>query len=219
MRDTVKNIDAAIFDLDGTLFDSVEMWHEIDEVFLRRRGLSPTTEYRRAIVALGFTATAYFTVDYYKLKDTPEQLMDEWSEMARERYAHTVPLLAGAREYIGECENAGIKISAVTSLCAEFANSCLKNNGIDDKFAHVFTADDTGFAKTSPDIYLHAARVLGVKPEKCVVYDDAAAAIAAAKRAGMTTVAMLGPLFDAEAFGGNADYIAENLFGAPRLKK
>ncbi len=91
MRDTVKNIDAAIFDLDGTLFDSVEMWHEIDEVFLRRRGLSPTTEYRRAIVALGFTATAYFTVDYYKLKDTPEQLMDEWSEMARERYAHTVP--------------------------------------------------------------------------------------------------------------------------------
>lgn len=219
MDKEITNVQAAIFDLDGTLFDSVNMWHEIDEVFLRRRGCEPTTEYKKAIVALGFTATAYFTVDYYKLSDTPEQLMDEWASLARDAYANTVPLLPGAREYLEACEREGIMIAAVTSLCAEFAHSCLSNNGIADKFEKVFTADETGLAKTSPDIYLHAAKVLGVEPTGCVVYDDAVAAIAAAHGAGMTTVALPGPLFDGHAFDGVADYIADSLKHAPLLKR
>lgn len=219
MSKTIESVQAAIFDLDGTLFDSVNMWHEIDDVFLRRRGCEPTIEYKKAIVALGFTATAYFTVDYYKLSDTPQQLMDEWSSMARDAYAHTVPLLPGAREYLEQVESAGIKIAAVTSLCAEFAHSCLRNNGIAEKLEKVFTADETGLAKTSPDIYLHAANVLGVDPKRCVVYDDAVAAIAAAHCAGMTTVALPGPLFDSHAFDGVADYISDDWAHAPAIKK
>ena len=210
---------AAIFDLDGTLFDSVDMWHEIDEIFLRKRGLEPTTEYKRGIVALGFTATAYYTIDHYKLDDTPEQLMNEWAELARDAYAHTVGLLSGAREYLNDCARSGLKIAAVTSLCAEFALSCLKNNGISDLFSHVFTADDVGMSKNSPDIYLYAAKVLGVSPERCIVYDDAAAAIAAAGAAGMTTVAVKGILFGDDDFKAHADYIVPSLDKAPRLVK
>lgn len=216
MRDVLHK-QAAIFDLDGTLFDSVGMWHEIDEIFLRRRGLEPTVEYKRGIVALGFTATAYYTIDHYKLDDTPEQLMDEWAELARDAYAHTVGLLSGAREYLNECARAGVKIAAVTSLCAEFALSCLKNNGIYELFSHVFTADGVGIPKNSPDIFLHAAKALGALPENCIVYDDAAAAVKAAKTAGMTTVAVRGVLFGDDDFKDHADYIVPSLDKAPKL--
>lgn len=219
-RDILRNIQAAVFDLDGTLFDSVSMWHEIDEIFLRKRGLEPTDEYKKNIVALGFTATAYYTIEYYKLNDTPEQLMDEWSDLARDAYAHTVGLLPGAREYLNECEKSGIKIAAVTSLCKEFACSGLHNNGIADKFSHVFTADEVGLAKTSPDIFLYAAKTLGVKPENCIAFDDAVAAIASAKKAGMKTAGITGPLFTATDFGScGADYIIASLETAPRLEK
>lgn len=213
----LNEIKAAIFDLDGTLFDSVGMWHEIDEIFLRRRGLVPTEEYKRSIVALGFTATAHFTIDYYKLSDTPEQLMAEWDALARDAYAHTITLLPFAREYLSSVMASGVKIAAVTSVCAEFALSCLKNNGIYDMFSHVFTADEVGLAKTSPDIFLHAAKALGVPPENCIVYDDAAAAVRAAKRAGMTTVGITGVLFNGDDFKDCADYIVSSLKDAPKL--
>ena len=217
MRGAIENVRAAIFDLDGTLFDSVNMWHEIDEIFLRKRGLEPTEEYKRNIVALGFTATAYYTIEYYKLGDTPQTLMDEWAELARDAYAHTVKLLPGAREYLDECAAAGIKIAAVTSLCAEYALSCLNNNRIIDKFIHIFTADEVGFSKQSPEIFLHATKALAVAPENCVVFDDAVKAIESAKKAGMTTVALPGALFKAEDFSPYADHTVYTLADAPRL--
>lgn len=216
-RERITNIRAALFDLDGTLFDSVGMWHEIDEIFLRKRGLAPTAEYKKNIVALGFTATAYYTIEYYGLRDTPEQLMDEWSLLARDAYAHTVGLLRGAKEYLDECEKNGLKLAAVTSLCKEFACSGLKNNGIADKFSHVFTADEVGLAKTSPDIFLHAAKTLGVPPASCIVFDDASAAIASAKKAGMKSVGITGPMFSAADFMPYADYIIPSLEQAPIL--
>lgn len=219
MRGALKNIRAAIFDLDGTLFDSVGLWHEIDDIFLAKRGLVPTDEYRRAIAAVGFRAAADFTVEYYKLDDKPEQLMDEWTELAREAYATTVKTFDGAREYIEECAAAGIKIAAVTSLHREFAEACLKNNGICEYFAQIFTSDDTGLNKSSPAIYAHAAKLLGVEPSECVVYDDVTVAVKAAKAAGMTTVAVAGLMFDNEECGEFADFVVRSLKDAPALAR
>ncbi len=213
----LKNIRAAIFDLDGTLFDSVGLWHEIDDIFLSKRNLAPTDEYRRAIAVVGFRAAAEYTVEYYKLKDSPETLMKEWTELARRAYATTVKAFSGAREYIETCAAAGAKIAAVTSLRREFAVACLKNNGLYEYFSSVFTADETGLNKSSSEIYLHAARSLGVNPIECAVYDDVPIAIKAAKAAGMTTVAIAGGTFDRSECDGAADFWVASLRDAPIL--
>lgn len=216
-RRRLNGVSAAIFDLDGTLFDSVGLWHEIDEIFLSKRGKVPTNEYKTKIAALGFTATAHFTVEYYGLEDTPEQLMAEWDELARDAYSHTIKLFDGVREYLEECRAAGIAIAAVTSLHIELARAGLENNGIMGYFEKVFTTDELKLPKSSPEIYRRAARELGVDARACVVFDDVAEALSAAKQAGMTTVGIDGKMFKIGLSDPSADYIVDNLTNAPQL--
>ena len=211
----IHGVRAAIFDLDGTLFDSTGLWYQIDIDFLKKRGLQPTEEYRRALGALGNREAANFTVSYYKLNDTPEELMEEWAGMARHEYAHNIKLFDGAKEYIEDLHARGIAIVAVTSLARELAVAGLENNGIIEYFKEVVTADETGLSKTSPDIYVHAAAVAGVSVEECVAFDDVQTALTSAKKAGMKTVAVVGDGFHCN--GDCADYVAGTIADAPTL--
>ena len=80
----------AIFDLDGTLLDSMGMWDDIDVAFLSRRGLTVPDDYVQAIVPLSFRETAVYTIDRFGLTETPEAVMEEWMRMAEEAYAFRV---------------------------------------------------------------------------------------------------------------------------------
>lgn len=213
---TIHGVRAAIFDLDGTLFDSTELWFKIDVDFLKKRGYQPTEEYRRALGALGNREAAHFTVSYYKLSDTPEQLMEEWAGMARHEYANSVKLFDGAREYLQDVHKRGIKIVAVTSLAKELVEAGLNSNGIYKYFDNIVTADETGLSKTSPDIYVYAAKAAGVSTEACVAFDDVQTALDSARKAGMKTVAVVGNGFHCS--GDCADHVVETIAGAPVLE-
>lgn len=215
-RGVLKGIGAAVFDLDGTLFDSTRLWYDIDDRFLGARGLVPTAEFRREIAALGNLAAAAYAVEYYGLSETPETLAAEWSDMAREEYAERMPLLPGAREYLGQVKAAGIKMLAVTSLARELALSCLKNNGIFDMFDEVITSDELGLGKNTPEIYLYACGRAGVEPHCAVAFDDVQAAIASAKRAGLYTVSVRSVKTERAATDA-ADFAVDGLWQAPRL--
>lgn len=212
----IRGVRAAVFDLDGTLFDSVGLWHEIDEIFLRKRGFEPTDEYKRSIAALGFRATAYFTVEYFGLDETPETLMDEWNELAEYAYKHTIKLFDGVCEYLTACAAEGIRIFAVTSLKRELVESCLESNGVRRFFEEIITADETGMSKSTPDIYEYAAKRAGCAAYECVAFDDVHDAINAAKAAGMKTVAIsrADGLFGAH---DGADFIVDGVAKAPKL--
>lgn len=213
----ITGVRAALFDLDGTLFDSVDVWERIDVEYLEKRGFAPSDEYRNAISALGNLETARFSVRYFGLNETPEALAAEWTEMAISAYSEKIELLPGSYEYIEACKRDGIKIYAVTSLDKALALPCMKRNGIYGFFDGMITADETGLTKKSSAIYEHAAAVAGVSANACVVFDDVAAALSSAKSAGMLTVCILGSRGYYGAGTGGADVVVTSLADAPRL--
>ena len=89
-----------LFDFDGTLVDSNGVWVEVDNTFLARRGLTATRKYSETVGHSIFPIAAQFTKDYYHLDETPEAIMAEWLDMARDAYAHQVPLKPGAGEFL-----------------------------------------------------------------------------------------------------------------------
>ncbi len=216
----LHNVRAAMFDLDGTLFDSVGVWMNIDEKFLGMRGKTPTPEYKRAIAGLNNAECAEFTVEFYGLPDTPESLLKEWHEMAHSEYAKSVKLMPHAEKYVKDAFSRGIKIYAVTSLDGALAETGLMNNGIRDCFSGIVGAGELGLSKRNPEIYLHAAAVAGESPRSCVMFDDIAEAARAARKAGFISVAVRneksyddGAKLDADC----ADYCVDSFAAAPLL--
>ncbi len=217
-RDAIYGVKAAVFDLDGTLFDSARLWSQIDIAFLKKRGLYPTPEYKRALAALGNMELARFTVDYYRLSDTPEALVREWTDMALFEYEHNIKLFDGAKEYVLDVYERGITVVAVTSLVRELAEPCLARGGLLDIMKSLITADETGLSKTSPEIYRYAAKTARAETKACVAFDDVARAVQSAKLAGMTTVAVRDAVGEGDCGQFEyADYVVDSVSDAPRL--
>lgn len=218
-KKVLHNIKAAMFDLDGTLFDSVGVWMDIDDKFLAARGHKPTPEYKRGIAALSNIECAKFTIDFYGLDDTPERLVAEWYDMARNEYAHNVKLMPFAGEYVRQAHSRGIKLFAVTSLSDELAALGLKNNGIADRFSGLISAGATGLSKSKPEIYKYAAELAGERPSACVMFDDIARATLAAREAGFISVAVRNEKSydDGMAIDGCADFCVSSFAEAPIL--
>lgn len=111
-----KKLKGAIFDLDGTLLDSMKIWEQIDIDFLTRRGVVPTPDYTTAVTSMDSRSAAEYTIRRYGFRDTPEMLMAEWTQMCREAYCRTVPLKPGAGELVKALFSRGIRIAAATAL-------------------------------------------------------------------------------------------------------
>lgn len=176
---------AAIFDLDGTILDSMWLWDKIDIDFLAKRSITLTEDYSREICAKSFREIAEYTIRYFHLDETAEDIMDEWTNMAIYEYSHNVPLKPYAREYLKHLKDSEIKIGAATSLTKTLYEAALKNNGIYDLFDAVTSADEVPRGKEFPDIYLLAAKKIDALPKDCIVYDDILNALTGIKKAGM----------------------------------
>lgn len=179
--------EAAIFDLDGTLLDSMGIWERIDKTFLQKRNLTVPEDYAAKISSLSFAETAQYTIARFKLNEKAEDIMQEWSEMAAYEYTHHVRLLPYALDYLLKLKEAGIRLAVATGMTVKLAIPCLKNNGILELFHAVCSTDEVPRGKEYPDVFEFAAEKLGVPPEKCIVFDDVLPAIKSAKQAQMLT--------------------------------
>lgn len=180
----------ALFDLDGTLIDSADVWARIDAEFLRRRGLAVPDDYMCAVSSKKFSEAAVYTIARFGLDETAEALAAEWLEMARREYGSGVFLRPHAGEYLRWLKARGVKLGTVTGLPHSLAEAALKNNGVYALFDAFTSADETPRGKEHPAVYLLAARRLGVTPADCAVFEDVPACLESARAAGMKIFAV-----------------------------
>lgn len=175
-----------IFDLDGTLLDSMKVWEQIDVDFLTKRGIEVPSDYINAICSRSFPEAAKYTIDRFGLSESTDALLREWNSMAIYAYGHTVSLKPYAKEYLYTLKRRGTNLGIATSLPAVLYEPALRNHGIMRLFDVICSTDEVGYGKTKPDVFLLAASKLGTDPKDCMVFEDILQAILSAKLAGMT---------------------------------
>lgn len=207
----------AIFDLDGTLLDSMGVWEAVDAAFLSRRGLAVPADYGRSVAHLGFRETALYTIGRFGLAESPEAVMDEWRALCREAYALSVPLKPGAGDYLRRLKARGVRLAVATASQRELFGPALRRTGVADLFDAVVTADEVARGKGFPDIYLRAAARLGLSPGECAVFEDILAGIRAAREGGFFTVGVADAsnAAEREALRAAADAWLEDFAAAP----
>lgn len=186
----LENIKGAIFDLDGTLVDSMWVWSQIDVDYLKSKGHTMPENLNSEICHLSFTQTANYFKKRFNLSDPIENILDDWHNMAFHHYSENVKLKDGVKQFLDKLKEKNIKIALATSNSIPLLEACLKNNGIYDYFDSITTTDEVSNGKNCPDVYLLAAKKLNVEPADCIVFEDILPAIKGAKAANMTVVAV-----------------------------
>jgi len=190
----LTNIDAVIFDIDGTLVDSMHVWTDIDDIFLEKYHLEEPENFHEGMEGKSYSETAQYFLDLFpKLPHTKQELEDEWHEMAFEIYTKELQLKKGAYDFIVDMHKAGIKLGIATSNSRDLAEGLLMNTGVWQYLDAVWTSDEAKAGKPAPDVYLKVAESLGVKPERCLVFEDVPNGILAGINAGMKVCAVEDP--------------------------
>lgn len=186
----LKHTEAVIFDLDGTLVDSMWMWKDIDIEFLSGYGILLPEDLQKAIEGMSYTETAKYFIDRFSLPLTVPQIQAVWNRMTIEKYRTQVALKKGVREFLDYLHLNRIPMGIATSNGRELVDTVLGALHIERYFRAVTTGCEVDSGKPSPDIYLESARRLQADPAGCLVFEDIPAGILAGKRAGMRVCAV-----------------------------
>lgn len=182
-----NELEAVIFDLDGTLIDSMWVWEKIDETFLSAQGIQVPNDMGKDLEGKSFTESALYFKKRFGLDMSVEEIKTYWNQIALTYYAEKVQLKPGAKDFLKWLQSRGIKMGIATSNSIELVSVVLKALEIEDFFTQVCTACEVGKGKPFPDIYLKVAEKLKVRPHNCLVFEDIPNGIRAGKRAGMIT--------------------------------
>lgn len=189
----LEDIQSIIFDLDGTLVDSMWLWHDIDVEFLEARGLTLPETYQHDIEGMSFTETAVYTKDLFKLRESVEELKFIWNQMAMEKYSYEVAFKPGAESFLRYCRQHGITLGIATSNSKELVAAVARALHFQQDIQEIVTACEVAHGKPAPDVYLEVAKRLKTEPAHCLVFEDVPMGIRAGKNAGMRVCAVADP--------------------------
>lgn len=185
----IDKIQAVIFDIDGTLVDSMGVWHQIDIEYFEVLGIPMPPTIQKDIEGMSFTETAVYFKETFELTEkTVDDIKLDWVRMANEKYLYEIKAKPGAKEYMTYLKNLGVKIGVATSNDKGLAMSALTPHGFAGKVDAIRTACEVNKGKPAPDIYLKVAEDLGVAPEHCLVFEDIPNGMRAGNAAGMTVI-------------------------------
>lgn len=184
----LKNTKGIIFDMDGTLVDSMWLWESIDRKILNKRNIKPPEDLKESIQTMSFYEVAKYFKTRFDLPESPEQIQKECYETCVYEYSTNIPLKHGAKEFLLLLKQKNIKIGLATSNYRELTELNLKKNKVYHLFDAITTISEVKRSKSFPDIFLLTAKKLNLHPKDCIVFEDILSAVKGAKTAGMTVV-------------------------------
>ncbi len=182
-----------IFDLDGTLIDSMGMWENLCERFLRAQGITPPPDLRDTLWTMDLDECARYLVATFPLPLTPEETISAIHEMIRNAYRDEIPAKPGALALLDALDRANIPVCLATATDRVIFSPALERLGIDKYFCFTRTCAEAQKSKRDPQIYLDCAEFLALPPQELVVVEDTLHAASTAKRAGFTVIGVRDP--------------------------
>ncbi|MBU5435129.1 HAD family phosphatase [Pseudoflavonifractor sp. MSJ-37] len=177
-----------IFDMDGTLVDSMSWWMGLSAEYLADQGIVPTPEELEPLRPMTMLEGAAYLLELYHLPGTPEAMVAGMEDMMDGHYRRDIPLKPGMAAYLAELADRGVQMCVATATAEPLARACLSRLGVDGRFTFILSCETLGVGKTRPDIYLEAARRFGAEPKDIAVFEDALYAAETAKKAGFYVV-------------------------------
>jgi HAD superfamily hydrolase (TIGR01509 family) len=206
-------IAAVVFDLDGVLLDSEQVWDEAREQLAKERGGRWHPQAQRDMMGMSSTEWSRYMHETIGLPEPPEQINREVVERLSAIYRKHLPVLPGAEEAV-ERLAARWPLGLASSSNRELIDLALELLGVDHLFAATVSSEEVARGKPEPDVYLEAARRLGVDPAEAAAVEDSHNGILSAKSAGMRVVAIPNSHFPPdEAALAEADVVLDSLAG------
>jgi HAD superfamily hydrolase (TIGR01509 family) len=182
-------IDAVVFDLDGVIIDSEELWNEVREALARERGGRWSARAQADMMGMSSTEWSRYLHDVVGLQEPPEEINREVVDRMLARYSERLPLIDGALDAVKRLA-AHWPLGVASSSNRELIDRVLEVSGLAPYFKATVSSEEVAHGKPAPDVYLEAARRLGVKPSRCAAIEDSASGIRSAHAAGMRVIAI-----------------------------
>lgn len=190
-------IKAAIFDMDGTLVDSLGLWDVLWQVFGDRFcggvKFQPDAESEKKVRTMALRDGMYLLHETCHIGENGEAVFQTADQTFRDFYANSVTLKAGVRDYLEYCKENGIRMVIASATAPELIEIALEHCGVRRYFEEIFSCSVVGKGKESPDIFLHTQAWLGTETEETWVFEDSYVALETAQRIGMPTVGVYDP--------------------------
>ena len=187
-----KNIKGAIFDMDGTLVDSLMLWNIIwakfGSLFCEDGVFAPSEKDDKAIRTMTLKDAMDYIHSHYNIGKTGSELFDKANEIINDFYSNEVMLKDGVAEFLEYCKAKGIKMCIASASDMEFLKIAAKRCDIEKYFVDIISCVDVGKGKEEPDIYLKAMEILGTTADETCIFEDSHVAICTADKLGIRTV-------------------------------
>jgi len=181
-------IDAVVFDLDGVVVDSEQVWDDVREQLAKERGGRWHEGAQTAMMGMSSPEWSAYMHDEIGLRESPEEINDEVVRRLLERYRRSLPLIEGAVDAVRRLASS-FTLGVASSSNRPVIDAVLATAGIAALFEATVSSEEVGHGKPAPDVYLEAARRLGVPPERCAAVEDSSNGLRAAHAAGMRVLA------------------------------
>ncbi|MDR2109904.1 MAG: HAD family phosphatase [Spirochaetaceae bacterium] len=179
-----------IFDLDGTLIDSMHVWDHLCRDWLLSKGKNPAADLERDLAPMTLTQSAGYMSRRYGIDLAPEEMIRQWEGAALWYYKNTIPLKKETADLVRKLYGAGLKLAVVTSCFPAACEAVLKRHDLGPFFSAVLYTDEAPRDKSFPDIWIAAAERLGLESSRCIVFEDTYHALRGARAAGMAFAAV-----------------------------
>ncbi|MBR5371583.1 MAG: HAD family phosphatase [Oscillospiraceae bacterium] len=184
-----------IFDMDGTLLDSMGMWRSLDSEFLRAHGIEPPPDISDIVKTMTVEEGSAYYAERFGLGISPQQVSDEIEAMAAEAYRERLLLKPCAREFLLSARKRGIPCAVASATYSKLLAAALERLRIRQEFLCVLTPQEGYAGKDTPELYFAAAERIGAKPEEIIVFEDALHAAETAKKAGFYVIGIADALY------------------------